>query len=111
MATNKVQDGRILKLAPSGGANSGDPVVVGQITGVALVDIANGESGAVETEGVFELSVRGYNGTAAAAVSVGDAIYHDGTELNKDSSGTLFGYALGTVAAGATATIPVLLKK
>ncbi|WP_025322266.1 DUF2190 family protein [Deferrisoma camini] len=111
MATNKVQDGRILDLAPSGGASSGDPVVVGQITGVALVDIANGSSGAVEIRGVFDLAVHGWDGAANAAVAVGDAIYHDGSELNKDTSGTLFGYALGAVTAGATTTIPVLLKQ
>lgn len=111
MATNKRQDGRILELAPSGGASSGDPVVVGEIAGVALVDIANGASGAVEIRGVFDLAVHGHDGTANAGVAVGDAIYHDGTELNKNTSGTLFGYALGTVAAGATTTIPVLLKQ
>jgi len=103
------------------GANSGDPVAVGGITGVALIDAEDDGTCIIRRKGVFELNVEGVNmvyDTAWTygniAVSVGDKLYYDATraiKINKnDHSGTFFGYALGTVGSGANATIQVLLK-
>jgi predicted RecA/RadA family phage recombinase len=91
--------------------NSGDPVLVGQLPGVALTDErANGET-TVKFNGVANLSVQGEtNSDAGSAVAVGDILYYDAAEtvkINKDTTGVRFGYALGTVGSGATATIPV----
>jgi len=118
VATNHVQDGQYLRLVVTADPElapvaSGDPVAVGQIAGVALVDSdAAGES-TVDTAGVYELAVEGVNGEADSAVAIGDALYYvalGDPPLSKTSTGVLFGHALGTVAEGATATIAVKLK-
>lgn len=59
---------------------------------------------------VAELAVTGADGSGNAAVAIGNRLYKDGTEINRDvTNGVLIGYALGAVTSGATATIPVLL--
>jgi len=113
MAKNYVQEGKVLTLNVGANVSSGDPVVVGQIAGVALTNADSNGNAQVMTEGVFKLSVTAQSWDSANsvyvddAVSVGDAIYYDNGTLNKNSNGTLFGYALEAVAAGATATISV----
>ena len=104
------------------GAKSGDPVAVGGITGVALMDAEDDGTCIIRRKGVFELEVEGthvvLNETvweyANVAVNIGDKLYYDAAKtikINKnDHSGTFFGYALGTVGSGAHATIQVLLK-
>ena len=91
--------------------SSGDPVMCGQIPGVALADEdANGVT-TVALDGVFALSVKGENNSGNTAVSVGDILYYEAGQtppINKDStSGIRFGYALGAVSSGATTTINV----
>lgn len=90
---------------------SGDPVVCGQIPGVALVaEDANGVT-TVATNGVFRLSVKGENNGGNSAVAVGDILYYEAGQtppVNKDSTaGIRFGYALAVVSSGATTTIAV----
>jgi len=118
VATNRVQDGQCLRLIVTADPElapvaSGDPVAVGQIAGVALVDSdADGES-TVDTAGVYNLAVEGVNGEADSAVAIGDALYYvalGDPPLSKTSTGVLFGHALGAIAAGEIATIPVKLK-
>lgn len=59
---------------------------------------------------IAELAVTGADGSGNSAVAVGDRLYKDSTQINKDvTNGTLVGYALATVTSGATATIQVLL--
>ncbi len=56
------------------------------------------------------LSVTGADGVGNVAVAVGDALYKDGPQVNKDvTNGKKIGYALGTVTSGGTATIEVAL--
>lgn len=91
----------------------GDPVLFGQVPGVALT--AEGASIAgettVQTDGVFDLSVKGIDNVGNAAIAAGDIIYYDTAttpKLSADAVGTVrFGYALAAVTSGATATIPV----
>ena len=89
---------------------SGDPVVAGQIPGVALNSTdANGKV-TMKTDGVFTLSVKGIDGGGNSAVAVGDIIYYvnaDTPKLSKKTSGVRFGYALETVASAGTTTIRV----
>lgn len=104
------------------GVKSGDPVAVGGIAGVALIDAEDDGTCIVRRKGVFELNVEGVNMVdnegiweyANTAVSIGDKLYYDAgktIKINKnDHSGTFFGYALKTVGSGANATIQVLLK-
>ena len=116
MAKNYVQDGKVLDLTVANVA-SGDPVAVGEIVGVALTDTDSDGKVRVQTEGVFKLSVvaQAWDSVAGAyvdsAISIGDALYYDDGTINKNDKSTLFGYALEPVAAGATATISVVLSK
>ncbi|MGH9196701.1 MAG: capsid cement protein [Acidimicrobiia bacterium] len=115
MAKNRVHlTGRYLSLAATQPATpvSGDPVLVINIPGVSLTAERADGTTSIQTDGVFNLSVRGEtNAGAGSAVAIGDILYYDqpmGTPfLNKDTTGIRFGYALGTVTSATTATIPV----
>ncbi len=95
--------------------NSGDPVRCGQIPGVALVDEFEsphplaGQTTVAE-DGVFDLSVKGIDGSGNAAVAVGDILYYtdaDTPPLSKKATGVRFGYALEAISSGGTDTINV----
>jgi predicted RecA/RadA family phage recombinase len=89
---------------------SGDPVLVGQIPGVALIAEETDGTTTIKTNGVYNLSVLAHNGTTGTGVTVGAIVYYDTAatpKLNVNSAGVRFGYALAAVGSGATATIPV----
>lgn len=90
---------------------SNDPVVVGQVPGVAAADAGADGSGVMFTDGIFNLSVKGENQGGNTAVAEGDILYFDSAKsaLNKDTTKVRYGYALKGVASGSTATIPVQL--
>lgn len=112
-----MHDGRYITGAATAPATptSGDPVLLGQIPGVALTDEGEGgnDSGeiTIDTGGVYNLSVKGENASGNSAVAIGDIIYYEAGQtppLNKDATnGVRFGYAFGAVGSGQTATIPV----
>jgi len=109
----KYQRGEQLALAASAPATpaSGDPVLVGQIPGVALTaENAAGDT-TIAMVGVFDLSVKGENNAGNVAVAAGDILYYEAGQtppINKDNvAGVRFGYALAGITSGATATIPV----
>jgi len=109
MATNYVQEGKILDVAQAS-TSSGDHVVWGNINGVALTDTDDDGNIRMATGGVFDLSVTGADNSGNAAISAGDKVYDDSGDLNADAAdGTLYGIALEDVASGATSTIPVLI--
>lgn len=98
--------------APGARALSGDPVIIGQIPGVMLIDatdtVANRGEGTVQLDGSFRLAVEARGREAGLAVAVGDIVYFDGDRLNVDrENGVRFGYALEVVAREATTTIHV----
>lgn len=117
MAGNKVFDrGVALSLVCTQPATpkSGDPVLVGQIPGVATTDERADGTTSVDCEGVFDLAVEGKDAANAnTAVAAGDIVYYDTAntvKLNKDgTNGVRFGYALEAITSGATATIRVKL--
>ena len=89
---------------------SGDPVVVGQIPGVALTAERSDGNTTIAVDGTFTLSVKGIDGGGNSAVAVGDILYYvaaDTPKISKKNTGVRFGYAMGTVGLGATATIAV----
>jgi predicted RecA/RadA family phage recombinase len=90
---------------------SGDPVLAGQIPGVALTNKDTNNLNTIATNGVFALSVKGENNAGNVAVAVGDILYYEAGQtppVNKDNvAGVRFGYALGAVSSGATTTINV----
>jgi predicted RecA/RadA family phage recombinase len=90
---------------------SGDPVLCGQIPGVALTPKDSNNKTTVALNGVFSLPVKGENNAGNSAVAAGDILYYEAGQtppVNKDgTAGVRFGYALAAVASGATTTIPV----
>lgn len=94
------------------GALSGDPMVVGQIPGVMMGNADANNTGVMQKDGIFNLSVKGINAGGNAAINPGDIIYFtvgDTPKLSAKNTGVRFGYALDAVASGATATIRVQL--
>lgn len=75
---NFVRDGKIITFVNTGAAIlSGDVVLIGSIVGVAVADIAaTTGSGAVQTEGVFNLIA------AAGAWTQGQQLYWDASPGN-----------------------------
>lgn len=114
MATNIVhEDGDQIYLAVTQPATpvSGDPVLVGQLPGVALTDEQADGKTTIKTDGTAKLSVKGET-TVNAAIAAGDIVYYDSAatphKINADSTnGVRYGYALEAVASGATTTILV----
>ncbi len=109
MAKNFVQNGENITWTNGTGSDvaSGDLVVIGVRVGVALVDIADGDSGTVAMSGVFEVPKE-----AALEISQGDLLYCDATsgELDKTTTDqTLAGYAFAA-AAGAASVVRVKLN-
>lgn len=101
MALNRAYaNARKLQFAVPSGVVSGDPVVVGQIPGVALTDRNSDGLASVDMGGAYHLEVEG-------TPTLGGIIYYHSGTLNMTSSGGVrFGYALEAVASG-TGTIPV----
>lgn len=111
MATNIIFDkGDALSVPVVAGAKSGDPVLFGDLPGIALLDIDADGNSTVKFSGVAEVSVKGIDGGGNSAVAAGDVIYHvaaDTPVLSKKATGVRFGVAMGAVVAGATTTIRV----
>lgn len=114
MATNEVYAPGVTTLncvptAPTT-VDSGDPVLLGKLPGVALTDEDSDGNATIAISGVFQLSVKGEDGSGNSAVAAGDILYYDSDVINKDvTNGTRFGYALGAVTSGSTSTIDVLI--
>lgn len=112
MATNrKFHSGKVLRLTVASPTETGDPVLIGGMAGVALTDYKAADGKAtVDMGGVYDLSVKAINGAGNSAVAEGDALYYvsgDTPVLSKKATGVFFGYALEAIATGETATIMV----
>lgn len=110
-ADRNLQYGRFITGAATDPATpaSGDPVILGQIPGVALIDENTDGNTVIDTGGVYNLSVKGTNG-ANTAIAAGDIIYYvaaNTPKLSVTNTGVRFGYALDPVSSGATTTIRV----
>lgn len=96
-----------------GFVDKGDPIIVGEVVGVAFVSgAASTDLIPVDTEGIWQLSVTATDEDGNSAVAVGDALYINRTTavISKDktpSTHTFFGYALYHVSTGTTDVIPV----
>ena len=80
---NKIADGKTI-LYPN---SSGDTITAGSVVelathcAVTVADIADGDSGAAEVTGVYELAAE-----TGVAWDQGDDVYWDGTKLTKTST-------------------------
>lgn len=78
-----VQEGKAIDYTPSGSAvSAGEVIMVGELFGVAARDIADGELGALQTEGVFKIKKN-----TSTAFTLGAKAFWDvaDNELNSDS--------------------------
>jgi predicted RecA/RadA family phage recombinase len=94
---------------------SGDPVRVGKLAGVALIDEEADGTTTVDFEGVYEINV---DDDAATGIAPGDTLYYQdaatgspATNVNNNATTpeAIFGTALGTLSANATGKINVRL--
>lgn len=119
MAINEVYEkaDTLYEAVPSG-TLSGDPVCVGQMPGVALIDRDTAGKATITRIGAHNLSVAGIDSSggsgadANVAVAVGDILYFDVTKtpkISKRAGGIRYGYADEAITSGATATIRVIL--
>jgi predicted RecA/RadA family phage recombinase len=90
MATNYYQDGEVLDYTNTTGAaiKSGDPIAIGNIMGIAVLDIAISATGAVQTEGVWKVP------------KVTGAAWVQGAKVLWDKSAAKFDVGTATPAAG-----------
>lgn len=114
MATNiNYEDGDQISVACTDPATpaSGDPVIFGQMPGVALTAERTDGLTTIKRNGSALLSVKGTNGSNAA-IAVGDILYYvsgNTPKLSATTSGVRFGYAGAAVGSGLTATIEVFI--
>lgn len=90
MATNYVYEGKTVEYTNSSGSDisSGSPVVIGNLIGIALVDIPDTEAGTIAMEGVF------------TAPKVSGAVIAQGEPVIWDASASGFDDSLATPATG-----------
>ncbi len=91
MATNQVCDGNVIQWTNGSGSDvaSGGVAIVKHCVGVALVDIANGATGAVALDGVF-----------SGIPKVTAAVFVQGEKLIWDTSAGKFDDSAATPATG-----------
>jgi len=112
MATNKVQEGKVISWTNGTGSDvtSGSTILLsGGKAGVALVDIANGATGAVAVEEVYSIAKKT---GAGETFSQGQGVYLSataGTATQSTTGTTLVGYAFDA-ALSAAATVNVKLN-
>lgn len=88
MSVNKIQEGRVITYENAGeSVMSGQLVKIGDIFGVAGVDIPQNASGAVELEGVFEVPSE-----LSGEVQQGTKLYYksDTKKVTETGSGNTF---------------------
>lgn len=88
MAKNYKQEGDVIQYTATANIAAGAVVKIGQILGVALVDIANGKTGSVRVDGVFTVP------------KVSGAVIAQGESLTWDVSAGAFDDNAATPATG-----------
>lgn len=111
---NTVSNGNVIEYTNGTGSliHSGDVVPMGKLCGVAVTDIADGATGAVAVEGIFDVSKKASTDT----MSVGDfAYYNSGVVKAAGSAGVTIGkdVVVGYVveaSSSAQATVKIKLS-
>lgn len=100
-----------LEVTVGAGAKSGDVVAISDLVVDCITDADSSNKATAMFPAAYatEVAVTGKDAAGAnAAVNIGDKVYKDGVEINKDATnGKFYGYALAGVVAGATTTILV----
>jgi predicted RecA/RadA family phage recombinase len=100
MANNYVSSGDVVQFTAGADIAAGDVVVVGQSLGVALVDIATGETGSVAMRGIFTVPK-----VSAAVIAQGESLVWDVSagEFDDNAATPAAGDVSGPVAIAAEA--------
>ena len=94
MATNqRYSRGEYIAVTADKDYASGDPVVIGAISGVAKIDAEEGEKVTVWLVGSYDFTVTG-------AAAEGDTVYLGGSGLTMTANNQPFGVALGSKSSG-----------
>lgn len=104
---NFIQPGDVLDHTPGSNVTGGQVVVMGVRVGVAVADIASGQTGPVRVRGVVELAK-----ASADVIAQGALVYWAsgaGNITSTAAGNTLAGYAAAAAGAGVT-TIRVALN-
>jgi predicted RecA/RadA family phage recombinase len=97
---NFIQVGDVLDHTPAGAVTSGAVVVIGVRIGIAVANIAAGDTGPIRVKGVVELAKLGTDVVAQGAALYWDA---DDFRLTTTASGNvLAGYAAKAAGNGTT---------
>lgn len=107
MATNMIQDGRLLTVTAPAIVVSGQFVKVGSLFGVAQSDAASGADVVIDTGGVYTLPK-----AAPLVIAAGDPVYWDVADanFNKTASGNWYCGVCAVAAASADTTFAVRLN-
>ena len=106
MARNYIQPGRVLTVpAPTGGALSGAPVLIGTLFGVAQHDAAQGQDLEILTEEVVELAK-----ATPLAIDLGDRLFWNAGDGVLDKTATAQVCVGVAVTAAASADTIVRVK-
>jgi len=98
MAKNYIQEGDVLDHIAAAAIASGDVILIGKRIGVAVTDIALGDTGALAVEGVFDLPK-----VTTQAPAQGVLLYWDDTAkliTTIATANTLSGYAAAPAVNG-----------
>lgn len=107
MARNYDQLGKVWDHTAGSNLTSGQPVLMGDVLGVALSDIANGSSGSVAVSGTFTIAKLSTDTPAQGAALYWDA--GNSRLTTTASTHKLAGYAAAAAGNGDT-TVRVRLK-
>jgi predicted RecA/RadA family phage recombinase len=111
MATNYDSEGKVVQYTAGADISSGDVVVMGNILGVALNDIDNGDTGSVAIEGVFTVPK-----VTDAVIAVGESLTYDISASKFDdksasaAAGDITGAAAVAVEAGVNLQTTIRVK-
>jgi predicted RecA/RadA family phage recombinase len=94
MTSRYVQPGQVLQHTAAAAIASGDVVQIGKLTGVALANIAIGQTGSVQIEGVFSVPKK-----SGDAFAQGDFVLFDAVAKN---------FKIGNGGPGCVAFAPAL---
>lgn len=96
---NYVQEGSIIAVTAAADISSGDPVLVGNLFGVATADADSGATVQIATRGVFTLPKK-----STDTIDQGQVVYFNDTDKITETATSSYRVGVATAAAGNGAT-------
>lgn len=106
MAKNYVQPGNVMDAVVDSATDSGEVVVVGDVVGVAIADIAADTAGPVQVSGVFELPK-----ASSEAISQGASVFWTGSAITATAGSNTAAGICWKSAESADALVQVKLNE